>query len=219
MAAVSTNYGTAGDSTLESSLSRSRSTKDGSKSGSGSGSNSASRSASQSRVQRKRAGTGSRSLICPVVGASGSGTSKNQDPAPGLPRIDASSRAQGAVGNSKRSGADSAKWERVREPMHRSMFPIGAPRKKTSFVKVEKGKHAARAGSASSFLITPDLIELAPRMHIRNASTATDRSEREGADKMVIHKEVRYSIQYEDEAELSRMEDPRNHSVDVSAYV
>ncbi|KAJ6171406.1 hypothetical protein N7470_000473 [Penicillium chermesinum] len=52
MAAVSTNYGTAGDSNLESSGSRSRATKDSS--------GSTSRSRSMSRVRRKRTGTVSR---------------------------------------------------------------------------------------------------------------------------------------------------------------
>jgi hypothetical protein len=67
--------------------------------------------------------------------------------------------------------------------------------------------------------VESDLIELVPRPHTRHESGATDGEDNEGADKMVIHKEIRYSIQYEDEAELRRREDLKSNSVDVCAYV
>ena len=224
MAAVSTNYGTAGDSTLESSASRSNGTKESSKTGSGSGSNSntASRSISHSRSRRKRASAGSRSLIIPLaVSGSGSGSrqSENHGPGRGAPLcLDASPRAHGALGNNQRDG-DSGRSDTVRAPMCRSMFPLSAPRKKPSFQVPEKGKNSVRTGSVGPFTVESDLIELMPRSHTRHESGATDGGDHEGADKMVIHKEIRYSIQYEDEAELRRREDLKSNSVDVSAYV
>ncbi|KAJ5686093.1 hypothetical protein N7536_008712 [Penicillium majusculum] len=224
MAAVSTNYGTAGDSTLESSASRSNGTKESSKTGSGSGSNSntASRSISHSRSRRKRAGTGSRSLIIPpAVSGSGSGSRQSENHGPGRDAplyLDASPRAHGALGNNQRDG-DSGKSDTVRAPMRRSIFPLSAPRKKLSFQVPEKGKNGVRTGSGGPFTVESDLIELVPRPHTRHESVATDGGDDDGADKMVIHKEIRYSIQYEDEAELRRREDLKSNSVDVSAYV
>jgi hypothetical protein len=222
MAAVSTNYGTAGDSTLESNMSRSRETKDSSKSGSvsgsGSNSNSASRSMSQSRVQRKRAGTGSHSLFRPVGGGSGAGGSTKNQPASGTAGSDASLHVQAQGKNQHRDG-DGAKSDPVRVPMRRSLFAFTAPRKKKSFSKLEKGKNRAKAGSEGLFPIASDLIELVPRPHIRPASGATEWGEGECADRMVIHKEVRYSIQYENEVEVSAREELKNHSVDISTYV
>lgn len=224
MAAVSTNYGTAGDSTLESSASRSNDTKEGSKTGSGSGSNSniASRSISHSRSRRKRAGTGSRSLIIPpAVSGSGSGSRQSGNHGPGRDaplRLDSSPRAHGALGNNQRDG-DSGRSDTVRAPMRRSLFPLSAPRKKLSVQVPEKGKNGVRTGSGGPFAVESDLIELMPRLHTRHESGATDGRDVEGADKMVIHKEIRYSIQYEDEAELRRREDLKSNSVDVSAYV
>ncbi|KAJ5129304.1 uncharacterized protein N7515_005343 [Penicillium bovifimosum] len=214
MAAVSTNYGTAGDSTLESSMSRSRETKNSSKSGSvsGSGSNSASRAMSQSRVQRKRAGTGSHPLFCPVGGG---GSTKN--PSSSGP---VGADAGHAPGNNQHSAGDGAGSNPVRVPMRRSLFAFSEPRKKKSFSKLEKGKNRVKAGSRGSFPVASDLIELVPRTHTRNPSAAgaVEPEEGEGADRMVIHKEVRYSIQYEDEAEGSAREELKN-SVDVSTYV
>lgn len=101
------------------------------------------------------------------------------------------------------------------------MFPLSAPRKKLSFQMLDKGKNGIRAGSGGLFTDESDLIELMPRSHTRHASDATELEDEEGADKMVIHKEIRYSIQYEDEdeAELRRREDLKINSVDVTAYV
>ncbi|KAJ5959190.1 uncharacterized protein N7479_006340, partial [Penicillium vulpinum] len=228
MAAVSTNYGTAGDSTLESSASRSRSngTKEDSKTGSGSNSNIASRSMSHSRRNRKRAGTGPwPPLSYPPVSGSGSGpgaiSSPSENQAPMLDptlRLDTSPHAHGALRNDQMD-RDSGKSDTVRAPTRRSMFPLSAPRKKHSSQKMEKGKHGVRAGSVGPFAMASDLIELVPRPHIRHASGMSERGAGEEADKMVIHKEVRYSIQYEDEAEIRRREDLTINSVDVSAYV
>lgn len=215
MAAVSTNYGTAGNSALEISASGSRGTK-GSKAGSRSGSNTASRSVSQSRVQRKRAGTGSRSMFNPVANNLGLGPSRNQSPGMDPMGWDISPLAQGALGNQR--GRYSSTSDSVRVPMRRSMFPLSTLGKKQSFQHLDRvKKHCARAGSGSSFLTTSDLIELVPRPHIRHANDATDRAI-ECTDKMVIHKEVRYSVQFEDEVDMRSREDLK-HIVDVSTYV
>ncbi|KAJ5383430.1 hypothetical protein N7517_001341 [Penicillium concentricum] len=227
MAAVSTNYGTAGDSTLESSASRSNGTKEGSKTASGSGSgtrsrsDTASRSMSHSRIQRKIASTGSWPLVTPVISGSGSGLrhSETQGPSQGPPLcVDTTPHARGALGNNRRDG-DSGRSPTVLAPMRRSMFPLSPPRKKQRLQKMEKGKNGVRAGSVGSFSMASDLIELMPRSHTRHASVATEQGD--GEDRMVIHKEVRYSIQYEDEAALRRREDEdlKVNSVDVSAYV
>ncbi|KAJ5772911.1 hypothetical protein N7457_007807 [Penicillium paradoxum] len=217
MAAVSTNYGTAGDSTLESSMSRSHGTQGGSKSGSGSNSNAASRSASQSRVQRKRAGTEPRPFVYPTWSDSSSPW-KNYSPGSGQLCLDSSARAHGALGNYQRD-EHRVQSDTVRGPMHRSLFPLSVARKKGSFQSLDKWKkHTAKVESGSSVLTTSDLIELVPRPHMRHASDATDH-DGDGADRMVIHKEVRYSIQYEDEVELRSREDLDKHIVDVSTYV
>lgn len=72
-----------------------------------------------------------------------------------------------------------------------------------------------RGASEGPFTVASDFIELVPRPY---TSETTHGGNGEGADKMVIHKEIRYSIQYENE-ELSRQEDLKIRSVDVSAYV
>lgn len=180
---------------------------------------------SQSRIQRKRAGTGSRPpLVTPAVNGSGSDSglrqSENQRPHvdPSL-CADTSPRAHGALGKNQKDGK-SGRSDTVREPVHRSMFPLTAPRKNLSFQVPGKGKNGARAGSVGSFAPESDLIELVPRPHNRHASGATELGDDgEGPDKMVIHKEIRYSIQYEDEAEVRRRDDLKINSVDVCAYV
>ncbi|KGO67828.1 hypothetical protein PITC_045040 [Penicillium italicum] len=211
MAAVSTNYGTAGDSTLEDSASRSNGTKESSKTGSGSGSNSntASRSLSQSRTRRKRAGTGSRPPVAPpAVGNSGSGSGSRQpeNHGPGwlAPAcLDTSLRAHGALGDNQRDG-DSAQ----RAAQEAELSGAG------------KGEEWCGECVWGPFTVESDLIELVPRPHTRHTSEATDGcDEEEGTDKMVIHKEIGYSIQYEDEEELRRREDLKINFVDVSAYV
>ncbi|KXG47931.1 uncharacterized protein PGRI_018010 [Penicillium griseofulvum] len=229
MAAVSTNYGTAGDSTMEGSTSRSNGTKEGSKtaSGSGSGSGSGTRSRpntasrSHSRIQRKIAGTGSWPPLPPTTSGSGSGSRQSENQGPGqFPSLcpDITPHAHGALGNKQRD-EDTRKSPTVLEPMRRSMFPLSPPHQTQSIQKMEKGKNSVRAGSVRSLSMASDLIELMPRSHTRHASIATERGD--GGDKMVIHKEVRYSIQYEDEAELRRREDEdlKKNFVDVSAYV
>lgn len=253
MAAVSTNYGTAGDSTLESSASRSRGTKgsskDGSGSGSGSGSNSASatRSRSHSRVQRKRAGTASRFMPHLGVDAnlrmdgpglgSGSGSGSGSPSGSGIPssskdvlcrdenthaHAHGSSRKKRPVMSGGCPKPDSA-TDTPRAPMRRSMFPLNAPLKQ-SVPKLEKGKkHSMRSGEGNVFPTDSDLIELVPRPHARHESCGDDRGDGEDPDRMVIHKEVRYSIQYEDgedvEARQYAQEVLRKNCIDVSACV
>jgi hypothetical protein len=201
MAAVSTNYGTAGDSTLESSASRSR--KEDSKSGSGSGSNENSRtisrmagSRSHSRVQRKRAGT------APMVPASGSGEVKNSNQSRGDVLSGKNILDGDAEGDINNTTLD-------RIPMRTSMFPLGA---RKSLPKIDKAKHVVQGNCATD----SDLIELVPRpysRHERGASAQTHTPDDE--DRMVIRKEVRYSIQYEDEGPR-RVE---GKALDVSAYI
>ncbi|OGE51335.1 hypothetical protein PENARI_c013G10508 [Penicillium arizonense] len=228
MAAVSTNYGTAGDSTLESSASRSRGTKgsskDGSGSGTGSGSNSASatRSRSHSRVQRKRAGTASRFM--PHLGVdlnlktSGSGLGSGSGSGSGLGIPSSSKDVLCRDGNPHAHAHGSPRkkhpvmsggcpkpgsaTDTSRTPIRRSMFPLSAPLNQ-SIPKPEKGKrHNTRSGEGNVFPTDSDLIELVPRPHVRHEGRGDDRSDGEDPDRMVIHKEVRYSIQYEDDEEV-----------------
>ncbi|CAG7927072.1 unnamed protein product [Penicillium olsonii] len=205
MAAVSTNYGTAGDSTLESSASRSN-TKEGSKSGSGSSSNAdhtsrsasrTTRSRSQSRVQRKRAGTATRPF---AMDLSGSGKAKT----PALPlSLKHDVNAHGAL-NQRSEGMCSKSEERL--PACRSMFPIGT---RKNHPKLAKGKH----GAQSSVSTESDLIELVPRPQAQNSHASG--GETAGGDRMVIRKEVRYSVQYEDEKRTRKDEVAQ----DISVYV
>lgn len=191
MAAVSTNYGTAGDSNLESSISasRSRGTKESSKSGSGSGSNSASRSRSLSRVRRKRAGTATR------VPRSASKEQLCLDECHGgLHAIDDGSKKISAVKRADREKSP------VRAPVRRSMFPLGAS--SSALPKVDKGKAKARAkdsvehGSALEFEC--DAIELMPRLHRQYARKDEPPGADDDPEKMVIRKDVEYSVKYED---------------------
>lgn len=187
MAAVSTNYGTAGDSTLESSISTSNA-KDGS--GGSASSNSASRatrSRSRSHVQRKRTAPGVRPS---VVGLSGSRSEEQKRianlPLRGIPDV----HAQVALDQGGRWHGDSDTKPEARLPVCRSMFRTEA---RKTFVKLEDGMHGA--GSATD----SDLIELMERPHGRCESGDTPSD-----DRMVIRKDVRYSIQYEDEDQARR---------------
>lgn len=196
MAAVSTNYGTAGDSNLESSASASRSKS--SKSGSGSGSGNASRSRSLCRAQRKRAGTESNTR--------------------GLRSASKEKLCDGNVQEGK--GKETKKQvkntrEEARAPMRRSMFPISEPSKK-NFSRLDKGKDGR--GSASGPGLDGDAIELMPQTH-RDSRGVSDGPE-SGPDPMVIRKEVQYSVQYEyDEARRRGQGPSKRVSNDAMAYV
>jgi hypothetical protein len=87
------------------------------------------------------------------------------------------------------------------------MFPLGA---RKSLPKLEKARHGAQGSAEDS-----DLIELVSRTHDRQASGPGYTHTPGHEDRMVIRKEIRYSIQYEDD-------DPRRaegKAHDVSAYV
>ncbi|KAJ5776071.1 uncharacterized protein N7511_001082 [Penicillium nucicola] len=235
MAAVSTNYGTAGDSTLESSAKGSSKDQSGSGTGTGSGSGSrsgsnsasASRSRSHSRVQRKRAGT---ARFMPHLDAdAGSGPLGADVPVPSSSRdvlcrdgtvyAHGSPRTNGPVmsGGCPRPKPRPDSVEAPRVPVRRSMFFLGTPRKS------ERAKRlSSRSGEGRGFPADSDLIELVPRLHARHESL-DERGESEDPDKMVIHKEIRYSIQYEEDEDVQgrpcKREDPRKNCIDVSACV
>ncbi|CAG8045678.1 unnamed protein product [Penicillium salamii] len=207
MAAVSTNYGTAGDSTLESSASRSN-TKEGSK-GSGSGSNAdqSSRSASRatrshSRMRHERPSTVTGPF---VMHASGSRKARTRTLPLGLNR---EINAHGALTSKNQWSKDAGIRHEERVPVCRSMFPLGT---RKSFPKLDKGKQ--KHGAQGSDSTETDLIELVPRPHTQHAHGPGGDSA--GDDRMVIRKEVRYSIQYEDENRIAK--DEKAH--DASAYV
>lgn len=92
-----------------------------------------------------------------------------------------------------------------RLPMCRSMFPLGT---RKSFPKLEKEKH----GASSSISQDSDLIELVTRPIAQHAGVSGASS---GDERMVIRKEVRYSIQYEDEQQAKK----EGIAHDVSVYV
>ncbi|KAJ5669388.1 hypothetical protein N7462_010458 [Penicillium macrosclerotiorum] len=223
MAAVSTNYGTAGDSSLESSTSRSRGTEGSSKSGSNSnsasGSNSASRSRSLSRVQRKRTGASSRSKSRSRIPRS---LSKEHLCQGEHARNLAESRE--ANGQKKKQSIPQLPETRnnpVRTPVRRSMFPISEPSKQTSG-KTNKGKEGHREqASTPSLLDIDDAIELMPQLHRQHARQETHCTlDEEDPDKMVIRKEVQYSIQYEyGESRRKGRETSKTSSTDAVAYV
>ena len=208
MAAVSTNYGTAGDSNLESSISasRSRGTKESSKSGSGSGSNSASRSRSLNRVQRKRAGTATR-----TGGRRMSRSSSTE-------RLCREESHQGTLGDMNQGQKKRSPRAAVRAPIPRSMFPLHAPSKPT-FVRSDKGKARARSPRSGDVHEEPDSIELMPQLHAQYGGQSEGPSS-EDPDKMVIRKEVQYSVQYEyDEARRRGQGASKKSSTDAMAYV
>ncbi|KAJ5584231.1 uncharacterized protein N7459_004031 [Penicillium hispanicum] len=221
MAAVSTNYGTAGDSNLESSTSasRSRDTKGSSKSGSGSGSNSASRSRSLSRVQRKRAGTASRAE--PEMGAPRSSSQER------LCR-DVDGRGSWSDGVRERE-RDAQQQQRKREsetrgaparaPVRRSLFPLSASSKAAA--KPDKRTGSIRGSGLTSARQASDLIELVPQLHRPyGRQEPSDTREDEDLDQMVIRKEVGYSIQYEyDEARRKGLGSSKKGSTDAVVYV
>ncbi|CAI7627396.1 unnamed protein product [Penicillium pancosmium] len=221
MAAVSTNYGTAGDSTLESSASRSRGTKEssksGSNSGSGSNSHSASRSMSMSRIQRKRAGTAATPPWSKSHAIPRSSSKENlcQDgniqPIIQHPEIPRKKQIQASP-----QGREPA----VRTPQRRSMFPLGEPNI-PPLPKPQKGKEGTRRQVPDQSLLDTDAIELMPRLqrqHGRQQSEVTVESD--DSDRMVIRKEVGYSIQYEYDDARRRGQGPsKKSSTDAMAYV
>lgn len=188
MAAVSTNYGTAGDSNLESSGSRSRATKDSS------GSNS--RSRSMSRVRRKRAGTSSqmpRSSSKEQLFREGSMCADSVV----IPPKEGKGKEKDVTGGD-RSVRASSRDPAARLPMRRSMFPLSAPPKQTT-TRSAKGKGTVR-GHDDGPANDSDAIELLPQIRQQDpARNNDDTVERKDPDKMVIRKEVGYSVQYEDD--------------------
>ncbi|KAJ5388159.1 hypothetical protein N7509_010700 [Penicillium cosmopolitanum] len=221
MAAVSTNYGTAGDSTLESSASRSRGTKEssksGSNSGSGSNSHSASRSMSMSRIQRKRAGTAATPPWSKSYAIPHSSSKENlcqagniqpiiQDPE--MPR-----RKQKQASPQERESA-------VRTPQRRSMFPLGEP-SMPPLPKPQRGKEGTRRQAPDQSLLDTDAIELMPQLHRQHGRQQSEVTvESDDSDRMVIRKEVGYSIQYEYDDARRRGQGPsKKSSTDAVAYV
>ncbi|KAJ6010652.1 hypothetical protein N7451_002064 [Penicillium sp. IBT 35674x] len=203
MAAVSTNYGTAGDSSLESSgyASRSRGTKGSSKSGSGSGSNADSRSRSLSRVRRKRAAT--------ATGALPRSTSQEALCRDECVRADADRLENRQKKQSvKMHGAGGGGTTRA--PVRRSLFSLGGS---SNAAKVDKGKAGVRDQGGSALEFESDAIELMPQLHRQYARTEEGPAESEDPDKMVIRKEVGYSVQFE------RGEGSKQVSTDATAYV
>ncbi|KAJ5710386.1 hypothetical protein N7488_004542 [Penicillium malachiteum] len=222
MAAVSTNYGTAGDSNLEStaSASRSRETKGSSNSISNSkvaGSSSASRSGSFSRVRRKRAGTSvsrvlrsdSKEELCRdhyVHGGVGDGDVGYLDTGrDGLKR-----RSPGPGQSANESDVE------VQAPLRRSLFPLTGAN-----IKSDKGKVGGKGtGSALEFEPGYDCIELMPQLH-RQYGRPEETASTDGDDpeKMVIRKDVAYSVEYEYDEERPGQEVSKQSSTDVMAYV
>lgn len=210
MAAVSTNYGTAGDSNLESNASESRSgaSKD-SKSGPGS------RSGSLSRVQRKRAGTSSRTRgaragvqrspskegICWDVERRGFGNSDAR-------RVDDSLRIEDLL----------QRAPPFRIPIRRSLFSLGFGPSRYSSAGADKGRRETRG--AHSAPVDASAIEL-PHLHRPRTRTEGDGpSDAVDPERMVIRKEVEYSIEYEyDEAPRREQDCSKEGSSDAMVYV
>ncbi|KAJ5928149.1 hypothetical protein N7466_007105, partial [Penicillium verhagenii] len=200
MAAVSTNYGTAGDSNLESSASasRSRGTKESSKSGSGSGSNADSRSRSLSRVRRKRAGTGAGLGSASGIGLlprSGSKEALCRDACVGGDGADAG-RGESRQKIPKQAvwmhGAEGGGGGVVRAPVRRSLFALAGSGRS---VKSDKGGVGARDQGGSALEFESDALELMPQLHRQYGRRDEDGVE--DPDKMVIRKEVEYSVRFE----------------------
>lgn len=220
MAAVSTNYGTAGDSNLESSISasRSRGTKGSSKSGSGSGSNSASRSRSLSRVGRKRTGTESRSS---KMGKNGLPRSSSKEQLcrgeEGQCWDGTEDQCPNTQGSSHRAGGRNSA---MRVPLRRSMFPLGVSARQGPS-RVDKGKDGVRDVRSTPSLLDVDAIELMPQLHRQRARQGGDGPfEAVDSGRMVIRKEVQYSIQYEyDEARRRGEGSCKEGCSDAVAYV
>ncbi|KAJ5168966.1 uncharacterized protein N7482_004560 [Penicillium canariense] len=218
MAAVSTNYGTAGDSNLESSASRSRGTKGSSKSGSNSnsasGSNSASRSRSLSRVQRKRAGTVSRSKSRIEIPRSVSKERIYQDE----PKLLGENREYDR--QKKKQAVHAAADTPIRAPLRRSMFPLGVSSQPT-FKKTDGAQGKSRGQTTDPSLLDCDAIELMPQLHRQHARQENqERFAGEDLDQMIIRKEVQYSVEYEyDEAQRRGQGSSKRTSHDEVAYV
>lgn len=216
MAAVSTNYGTAGDENLEhdASASRSRGTKG---SGSGSGSNTNSRSRSLSRVSRKRAGTVSRSRTHKNARSRSSSREKlcqNEEP---------HDRDAQRDGHKKTQAPSHASHERstpIRFPIRRSIFPLGV-RANQGPSRIDKGKDGVRGASSTPSLADVDAIELMPPLNRQRARQEGDGPfEVVEPERMVIRKEVQYSIQYEyDEARKRGEGSCKEGCTDATAYV
>lgn len=101
--------------------------------------------------------------------------------------------------------------EMNRAPARISMFPLCTPIQSSS--KRDKGKESVSPGDTQK----PDSIELMPQLHRQQGGNESEEPE-EDPDKMVIRKEVRYSVQYEYDEER-RGQGMSKSSTDAMAYV
>lgn len=99
---------------------------------------------------------------------------------------------------------------KTRAPVRRSMFPLEGSSKA---VKADKGKSGVRDQGGSALEFESDALELMPQLHRQYARTEEGPAENEDPDKMVIRKEVQYSVQFE------RGEGSKQVSTDATAYV
>lgn len=108
----------------------------------------------------------------------------------------------------------------VRTPLRRSMFPLGEPLIPPP-PKPQKEKEGARRQVPEQSLLDTDAIELMPqlqRQHGRQQSEITVESD--DSERMVIRKEVGYSIQYEyGDARRKGQGPSKKSSTDAMAYV
>lgn len=90
------------------------------------------------------------------------------------------------------------------------MFPLGGSSKAA---KVDKGKAGVRDQGGSALEFDSDALELMPQLHRQYARKEEALAEDEDPDKMVIRKDVEYSVQFE------RGEGSKQVSTDATAYV
>ena len=108
----------------------------------------------------------------------------------------------------------------MREPLRRSLFPLGEPSLAQPPPRNQQVKDRAKKQEPRS-LLDDDAIELMPqlsRQHGRQESEVTVESDE--PERMVIRKEVGYSIQYEYGEARQREQGPsKKSSPDAMAYV
>lgn len=86
---------------------------------------------------------------------------------------------------------------------------------------MDKGKDGIRGAGSEPSLLDADAIELMPQLHRQHAQQEDSRPfEAADSERMVIRKEVQYSIQYEyDEARRRGQGSSKEGSTDAMAYV
>lgn len=117
-------------------------------------------------------------------------------------------------------GERHAGWMPLPAPIRRSLLPLGTRDNTQSPARADKGKDGRRSMESHPTLLDADAIELMPQLQRQHAREEGDGPfEAADPERMVIRKEVQYSIQYEYDEARRRGQTSKEASTDATAYV